>query len=137
MNIAPIKVEAFDITDAPGLDRIKVISEDMAPGKGQITIICFGECWTFYWGGMGDNSVRRFFLSVGDDYILSKVTAPRGLMNKTRTRQHEDYLRRIIWAVKDAIRLAESQALDAAADQLFITTEEAEAAKALMPRRSA
>jgi hypothetical protein len=57
--------------DLVALDPITVFIEDIEPGKGKITIECYGKSWSYYWGGMGGHNVTKFFSTVSVDYIAN------------------------------------------------------------------
>ncbi len=57
MTTTPITCEAIEITDAPGLDPIQVCWRNLKLGSGYCTIICYGQAWTIYFGGMGDRTI--------------------------------------------------------------------------------
>jgi len=62
----------------PELDLITVFLEDFEPGKGKITIVCFGKAWTAYWGGMSGETVAEFFCSCDTSYLsgcLSNISS--------------------------------------------------------------
>lgn len=99
MNTEMTAVQCIDILDAPGLDPITVFLRDKSPRKGSITITCFGQAWTAYWGAMGCNHVREFVLSCGDDYVANSLSPSR----KT-TKREDAYLLRIVKAVREALR---------------------------------
>ena len=96
-------VTMLDVTDAPGLDRIKIIAEDYGQGRGQLAIICWGRAWSAYWGGMGSD-ITRFVLAMDAEYIAENLV--RGQVEGLkRNRSHEmKYLVRIVEAVKQAMR---------------------------------
>ncbi|QJI38265.1 hypothetical protein [Pseudomonas sp. ADAK13] len=74
--VAPLQVERSTvtklvITGAPNLDPITVFLEDLAPRKGKITVSCWGESWTAYWGGMWDGlTIGQFFCRLDEGYII-------------------------------------------------------------------
>lgn len=77
MKIEKSTVTKMVINGAPRLDPITVFLEDFEPRRGGITIKCYDQSWTAYWGGMGDNLVAEFFNSVSVDYISGCLS--RGL----------------------------------------------------------
>jgi len=114
MIITPTTVNQLDIIGAHNLDRIKVLWEDVEPGKGYLTIICWGRAWTAYWGGMG-GEVRQFVPTCNAGYIVENLVrnmAPRLVRNKKR---EEAYLERIVVVVQEALRLHLRQELHGAA----------------------
>ena len=76
MKIEKMDVLAFTITGADRLDPVRVIIENIEPGRGLITITCFGKSWNSSWGGMGGDTVQAFFKRVSNDYLIGCL-APR------------------------------------------------------------
>ncbi|AIN19973.1 hypothetical protein CH54_1435 [Yersinia rochesterensis] len=94
------------IEGAQALDAITVLMEDMQPGVGRITIICWGKVWTSFFGGMSGDTIRQFILRTGDDYISSS------LWNDQRPKKADKvYLLRIISAVKSGLIQAEQEGI--------------------------
>ncbi len=105
MVIDKLNVDALLITGAKALDPVRVIIEDIEPGKGRIVIVCFDRAWTGYWGGMGKSSnIRRFWMENSSDYLLDTLMA--GLPRRKSPEHKTDaaYLTRIIEAVQQAFR---------------------------------
>lgn len=67
------KVESFTLTEMEGLDPISVYITNYAPGKGKITIDCFGNAWTAAWGAMGGLTVQEFLIESDNDYLIRKM----------------------------------------------------------------
>lgn len=105
MNITQSTVQRIYIADA-GLDPITVLVEDFAPGKGQITITCFGEAWTAYWGGCGDKGVTAFFCNAYSEYLVDKLIICGCNCEDWQEIQEgkKKYLRRVVKAVQSALR---------------------------------
>lgn len=94
------------IEGAQALDPVTVLMEDIQPGVGRITIICWGKVWTSFWGGMSGDNIRQFILRTDDDYIASH------LWNDQRPKKADKvYLLRIISAVKSGLIQAEQEGL--------------------------
>lgn len=91
----------MDIDGAPGLDPIRVIVEDLEPGRGRITISCYDMAWTGFWGAMGGRTIRDFFMDCGSDYLAGNMGCGSGLKQGARERT---YLIRVIEAVQRAFR---------------------------------
>jgi hypothetical protein len=87
------------LTGMNRLDPIRVMTEDYEPGKGRITITCYGRAWTAYWGGMSGKTVSQFFTSCDACYLLGNLS--NGLKN---TKAEDAYLIRIIEAVQAGLR---------------------------------
>lgn len=107
MNVSTKQVSMLTITDAPlapnrgKLDPVRVIVENLAPGRGRIFIECFGNVWTAYWGGMGGGStVEEFVERAPTDYLVDKLL-PHGAVGRLGD---DAYLTRIVDAVRQAIR---------------------------------
>lgn len=96
--------KVFTIFNAPKLDPVTVVLQDIAPGHGRLIVECYGEAWAAYWGGMGvTTSLSKFVVDSGPDYLLTKLSRPK------MTKRDEAYLHRIVVAVQGALR-AEGQA---------------------------
>lgn len=74
MNVVETSVRKITVTGAPSLDPIAVILEDWEPGRGQITISCYGKSWTAYWGGMGERAIAQFFVSCDEHYLAGNLS---------------------------------------------------------------
>jgi hypothetical protein len=70
-KVRKIKIE--DILESHRLDPISVFLEDFEPGKGKITIECYGKSWSSYWGGMGSRTISQFFCSCDNSYLSSNL----------------------------------------------------------------
>jgi hypothetical protein len=88
------------------LDPITVFIENGAPGKGQITLRCYGRAWAAYWGGMGDgNTVQRFLLEVSADYAANcLIRGNNGIMLKSAEKRELAYVTAIVEAVQKHLR---------------------------------
>lgn len=89
---APVH-EVINIPAQKGLDPITVFLKDYEPGRGEITITCYGDAfggsWTNFWGAMGkDRGIREFFLSCDNGYLLSKLGAPSEPLKATEARDY-------------------------------------------------
>jgi hypothetical protein len=82
MRVEESTVKKVVISEIVGLDPITVFLEDIGARKhkvegapdhtsrqGKITIECWGESWSAYWGGMGDRTVAQFVDSCNVDYL--------------------------------------------------------------------
>ena len=74
MKIESINITKVRLTDLDRLDPVSVYAEDFDKGQGQITIICYGKAWTSYWGGMGDQTIKKFFCSCDEHYIAKNLS---------------------------------------------------------------
>lgn len=94
-------VDLVIVPYADGLDEIRVYFEDIAPGKGYVTMICYGSAWTAYFGGMGEDTIKQFVMSVGADYMGNKMN---DYSHMKQGKPNLNYLRRIINAVQDHLK---------------------------------
>ncbi len=100
MKSGLLQIKAFQVTDHAGLDPITVFYQDFEPGKGQITITCYGEAWTAYWGAMG-KGILQFFKMADQGYLVNRLL---GAQFQKRTKGHETYLGRIVDAIKEELK---------------------------------
>jgi hypothetical protein len=104
-------VRMMTITDAVSkvgmgmLDPIRVFFENIAPGKGRVTITCFNEAWVAYWGAMGERyTVESFFVGNSPDYLVESLLEG---MNRRYLKQHVSLQKRhvgqVVLAIQDAL----------------------------------
>lgn len=101
MKITPVAVEASLITEVAGLDGINAYWADVGPGKGYVTITCYGSAWTAYFGAMGGDTIREFFLRADTGYLATKLGITPQLK---QTKRDNAYLSKIIDAVRESLR---------------------------------
>jgi hypothetical protein len=90
---------AFAAGATPSRDAIEVVWRNYVPGKGRVTIICYGCAWTSYFNAMSGLSIQEFFARCDVGYLVNKLgTEPSLKVGKL----HDDYLGRIIKAVQAA-----------------------------------
>lgn len=103
MNITTSTVQQFLISDVTGLDPIRVLIEDLAPGKGLLTVCCYHDAWamafTGYWGAMADRTLVQFLVDCDPDYIAGNLE-----WALPKTRKQTKYLIRIVVAMQAALR---------------------------------
>lgn len=75
MKIVESHVRRLEISEVQGLDSIRVMLEDLAPGQGRINIECCGQSWANYWGGMGKKTIAKFFTTCGEHYLAGKLSS--------------------------------------------------------------
>lgn len=97
MTITPISVDAIYLTEVPGLDPIHVFWQNLEPGQGYCTILCYGYAWTVYFGAMNGKTIQEFFAEASTEYLIGKMGNTQQLKG---TKRDNDYLERIIGAVK-------------------------------------
>ena len=74
MKVEKTVVSKIQITDIEHLDAIGVIFEDLGPRQGKITIDCYSQAWSAYWGGMGDRTIAQFFCSCDEHYLAKNLS---------------------------------------------------------------
>lgn len=99
--IKPILIEAFNIK-AEGLDPIDVYIRMDSESAGRITIQCFDQCWTSYWGHMG-GSMREFWNRCSMGYLTNSLQS-KLFTNASLKKREDEYLSRIVLAVKRALK---------------------------------
>lgn len=104
MNITSTQVTMLTIT-TEFLDPIRVFLQDYEPGKGRITIECWGRAWSAYWGGMAGGTLSQFVPTCGPDYIVNCLITGLGERLKRSIKHEDEYLLRIVKVVQEAIRV--------------------------------
>ena len=99
-------VERMYIPHQPGLDGITVYWQNYEPGKGMVTIVCYGCAWNSYFGAMPENTIQEFFAKADVSYLVGRLGSTQFLKTNTT---HLKYLARIIEAVKEALKAKEPQ----------------------------
>lgn len=74
MEISKKEITKLTIIDIKGLDPVNVIMEDFGPGQGKITVDCYGEAWTAYWGAMGNEGIAEFINTADVGYLAGKLS---------------------------------------------------------------
>ena len=79
MKIEETKITKLMIPRDRGLDSISIYLENYEPGVGRITIVCYNEVWTAFWGAMGssaesDCNVQKFFCSCDEHYLAKNLS---------------------------------------------------------------
>lgn len=82
-------VRITGIEASHSLDPIRVTLDDIEPGKGRITIECWGKAWASYWGGMGSQTIAQFFVGCNNGYLIDNLAYGQQL---ERTRYSADAL---------------------------------------------
>lgn len=93
--------KVFTIFDAPRLDPITVIIQDVAAGKGRLTVECFGSAWSAFWGSIGKVSLIEFLAQSNPGYIADKMHP----MGRRMTKREAAYLQRIIDIVHTVLKM--------------------------------
>jgi hypothetical protein len=93
------RVKVFTIFDAPKLDPITVVLQDVGPGCGRLIVECYGSAWSAYWGAMG-NDIAGFLRGCNTSYIAGKMHP----IDRNIKKSEAVYLDRIVEAVHSALR---------------------------------
>ena len=68
------EVRCIRLVGCKALDPVTIYLEDFEPGKGMITMFCYGKAWTRYWGGMGNSNIADFFCGCDEHYIAKNLS---------------------------------------------------------------
>jgi hypothetical protein len=108
MTLRVINIPRQRYDEAAGkreLDPVTAFLEDFEPGRGQLTLVCWGRAWTHYWGAMGNGaSLSEFLLSASSGYIVGKLMLPRDVMLKSAELREERWLSQMVEALKAKLR---------------------------------
>ena len=74
MKIIETKVTKKLLTGLKALDPVTFIAEDLGNEGGKLTVDCFGQAWTAYWGAMGCDSVAEFINDCDVHYLANKLS---------------------------------------------------------------
>jgi len=96
MTIQPLTT-VYEFRDLGDMDAITTYFTDYELGRGMVTLVCYGNAWSSYFGAMGGNTIQEFFEKAGMDYLVNKLGNAQTL--KQRKCDH-NYLLRVIHAVK-------------------------------------
>ena|ERR1017187_41914 len=95
-------VTLLEIPEQVEIDSIRVYWHNIEPGKGYVTITCWGCAWNSYFGSMSGKSIQQFFAEADTSYLVDKLGSTKWIRP---TKQHKEYLTRVINAVKNAYYL--------------------------------
>lgn len=99
-------VESLVVRKSAGLDTIYVYAatEEGNPHACSITIACYDQAWTAYFGGMG-KPWRDFVMQAGADYLANALMrGVRSVARKAAIDHVDVYLQRIVAALKAHLR---------------------------------
>lgn len=74
MKIEKSVVTKLLITGIQDLDPVHVYIDDMNANRGRVTITCFDESWSYFWGSIGEQTIAEFFCQCGEDYLARKFS---------------------------------------------------------------
>lgn len=75
MHVEESTTTKLVISEIENLDPVTVFLEDFGPSQGRITIGCWGESWTSYWGAMGGRTISRFFAECDEHYLAGNLAS--------------------------------------------------------------
>lgn len=81
MKIEQSTVRKLSVSELDRLDPLTIFLEDLGVAQGRITITCYGESWTAYWGGMGNRTLAQFFLSCNNSYLAKNLSSIKSEVN--------------------------------------------------------
>lgn len=100
----PAKLESIRIEGAQALDPVTVFFEDFGDNMGRVTVVCYGECWTAFFGSMGRETIRDFVKTSPASYLADKLMPCPGKMKVKEFKTQASYVRRIVDAVQSALK---------------------------------
>ncbi|MEX7569105.1 hypothetical protein [Enterobacter hormaechei] len=107
MKVEKLDVLSFVLTDLERLDPVRVMIENYEPGKGRVTITCYGKAWTAAWFALGGDDVQTFIKRVSDDYLIGCL-APQ-----LRSTVGDDNDANLIFVKSEIIKLRREREIDA------------------------
>lgn len=110
MKVISEVIRKLTVTYVQGLDPISIYLEDNGAGQGKITITCFDQSWTSYWGGMGNRTVAEFVRSCDNQYLAKNLSRIPSEVNDVK-RIPKDLIK-IILGKRKADELTAEQARD-------------------------
>lgn len=112
LRVLEIPSRSYDAASGLGdLDAVTAFLQDFEPGRGQLTLVCWGRAWTHYWGSMGNgSSLAEFVLKASPGYVVGKLMLTRDVLLARAERREERWLAQIVDALKDELRKASGSA---------------------------
>lgn len=130
MSIVTSTVQKVWIPGSDDLDPITVYLENYEPGKGKITIECWGKAWSAAWPAMRKRSVEQFFIDSGVPYLVgyldtglkSEILNPdmdelrakvcRDIFSRRRTHQFDKDMRRELYEQAQVLEISSNDCSD-------------------------
>lgn len=103
LDMAPVMGEGVEVSIVPpaaDLDEVVVYWRNLSLGKGHVTVTCWGNAWTGYFGGMGERTIQQFVAGADTSYLVNKLGITPHLK---QTKRDHAYLARVINAVKKTL----------------------------------
>ena len=107
MKVEKLDVLSFVLTDLERLDPVRVMIENYEPGKGRVTITCYGKAWTAAWFAMGGDDVQTFIKRMSNDYLIGCL-APQ-----LRSTVDDDNDANLLFVKSEIIKLRREREIDA------------------------
>ncbi len=124
ITVERIDLLAFTISGVERLDPVRVMIENYEPGKGRITITCYGKAWTGAWFAMSGDSVQDFIKRVSNEYLIGYFDP--GL----RITVDDDNDANLIFVKSEIIKLRKSRDIEAdEAREMWVEAENSEDVK--------
>lgn len=84
-----------------GIDPVAVYVEQFGQNSSRMTVQCYAQAWTAYWGSHGGNGLESFVVGCHPEYVADNLTwGNNGLMLKRHEKFNRDYLLRIVRAIQ-------------------------------------
>jgi len=100
MNITQQNVNVYEISELEALDPIRVLFIDSIQST-RLIIQTGAKAYCYYFGAIGDQTGKDFFLACGTDYLVMKLIDYS--CTKTKIKQETTYLTKIIDVIKQAL----------------------------------
>ena len=100
MNITQPNVNVYEISELDALDPIRVLFIDSISAT-RLIIQTGAKAYCYYFGAIGDQTGKDFFLACGTDYLVMKLIDYS--CTKTKIKQETIYLTKIIDVIKKAL----------------------------------
>lgn len=107
VTVEKIDVLSFVITGAERLDPVRVMIENYEPGKGRITITCYGKAWTAAWFAMDGDDVQTFIKRVSNEYLIGYFDP------QLRSTVDDDNDANLLFVKSEIIKLRREREIDA------------------------
>lgn len=75
MQIESVESTTLLITQIEEFDPVTVHLENYAPGKGGITIECYGKAWSSKWPAMSGRRIEQFFVDCDEHYLAGNLSS--------------------------------------------------------------
>ncbi|EIM1710235.1 hypothetical protein JFQ88_004132 [Aeromonas dhakensis] len=130
MKIVTSTIQKVWIPESDDLDPITVYLENYEPGRGKITIECWGKAWSAAWPAMSKRSIEQFFIDTGVPYLVgclapgveSEVLNPdldelrakvcRDIFSRRRTHHFDKDMRRELYEQAQVLEISSNDCSD-------------------------